>query len=155
MRPMPLRSRASRCRAIRGTYMSNTHSGSCLCGEVRFEIEGEFERFYLCHCEHCRKDTGSAHASNLFSSTATLRWASGKDKVSQFNLPATRHSRAFCCICGSALPMLQVNGELLVVPAGSLNSRISLRPNAHIFASSRASWDAALEEVPAFDKFPS
>jgi hypothetical protein len=23
--------------------MSNTYSGSCLCGEVRFEIEGEFE----------------------------------------------------------------------------------------------------------------
>jgi hypothetical protein len=46
--------------------MSNTYSGSCLCGEIRFEIEGEFERFYLCHCEYCRKDTGSAHAANLF-----------------------------------------------------------------------------------------
>jgi len=52
--------------------MSNTYAGSCLCGEVRFEIEGEFERFYLCHCEFCRKDTGSAHAANLFSSTAAL-----------------------------------------------------------------------------------
>ena len=46
--------------------MSNTYSGSCLCGEIRFEIEGEFELFYLCHCEYCRKDTGSAHAANLF-----------------------------------------------------------------------------------------
>lgn len=24
--------------------MSNRHSGSCLCGQVRFEIDGEFER---------------------------------------------------------------------------------------------------------------
>jgi hypothetical protein len=40
--------------------MINKHQGSCLCGEVRFEIEGEFERFFLCHCEYCRKDTGSA-----------------------------------------------------------------------------------------------
>ena len=38
--------------------MSNKHSGSCLCGAVRFEVAGDFERFYLCHCEHCRKDTG-------------------------------------------------------------------------------------------------
>jgi hypothetical protein len=135
--------------------MSNRLSGSCLCGEVRFEIEGEFESFYLCHCEHCRKGTGSAHAANLFSSTAALMWVSGEDKVSRFTLPATRHSRAFCRTCGAALPMMQMNGELLVVPAGSLNSEVSIRPNAHIFASSKAGWDEALEEVPRFDKFPS
>jgi hypothetical protein len=135
--------------------MSTQHSGSCLCGEVRFLIEGEFERFYLCHCEHCRKGTGSAHAANLFSSTATLKWISGQDNVSHFNLPATRHSRSFCRTCGSALPMMQMNGELLVVPAGSLNSQVAIRPDAHIFVSSRAHWDDALDEFPAFERFPS
>jgi hypothetical protein len=134
--------------------MSNNHQGSCLCGAARFELEGEFERFYLCHCEYCRKDTGSAHAANLFSSTATLRWVSGKDQIRQFNLPETRHSKCFCGTCGSALPMLQMNGQLLVVPAGSLNSAILIRPNAHIFVSSRASWDDALETIPAIPGFP-
>ncbi len=135
--------------------MRKTHSGSCLCGAVRFEIEGEFEHFYLCHCEHCRKDTGSAHAANLFSSTAALKWLSGESKVVQFNLPATRHSKGFCGTCGSALPILQMNGALLVVPAGSLDSEVLIRPNAHIFASSRASWDDALEKIPTVDGFPS
>jgi hypothetical protein len=134
--------------------MSNNHQGSCLCGAVRFAIEGEFERFYLCHCEYCRKDTGSAHAANLFSSTATLRWVSGEDQVRQFNLSGTRHSKCFCGTCGSALPMLQMNGQLLVVPAGSLNSAILIRPNAHIFVSSRASWDDTLETIPAIPGFP-
>jgi hypothetical protein len=135
--------------------MTNRYAGSCLCGEVRFEIEGEFECFYLCHCEYCRKDTGSAHAANLFSSTAALKWVSGESKVSQFNLPATRHSKCFCCTCGSALPMMQMSGQLLVVPAGSLNSQVRIRPNAHIFVSSKAAWDDALEKVPAVDGFPS
>lgn len=135
--------------------MSNRYAGSCLCGEVRFEIEGEFERFYLCHCEYCRKDTGSAHAANLFSSTAALKWISGEDQARQFNLPATRHSKCFCSTCGSALPMMQMNGQWLVVPAGSLNSDVLIRPNAHIFAASRASWDEALEKVPTVDRFPS
>jgi hypothetical protein len=135
--------------------MSNQYSGSCLCGEVRFEIEGEFERFYLCHCEYCRKDTGSAHAANLISSAAALKWLAGADKVRQFNLPATRHSKCFCSICGSALPMMQMNGELLVVPAGSLNCEVLIRPNAHIFVSSRANWDDSLEQVPTVDRFPS
>jgi hypothetical protein len=134
--------------------MSNKYSGSCLCGAVRFEIEGEFERFYLCHCEYCRKDTGSAHAANLFSSTATLKWRSGADKVRQFNLPATRHTRSFCDTCGSALPLAQMNGELLVVPAGSLNCEVLIRPDAHIFVSSKAGWDDSLEKVPMIDRFP-
>lgn len=53
------------------------YKGSCLCDEITFVIEGEFEQFFFCHCERCRKDTGSAHAANLFSSTAKLSWLSG------------------------------------------------------------------------------
>src|SRR5579862_10034105 len=135
--------------------MSNRHAGSCLCGEVRFEIKGEFERFYLCHCEYCRKDTGSAHAANLFSSIADLKWIAGADRVRRFNLPATRHSKCFCAICGSALPMMQMEGRLLVVPAGSLNDEVLIRPHAHVFVSSRAGWDDSLEKVPSVDALPS
>lgn len=135
--------------------MSNRHTGSCLCGDVRFEIDGAFERFYLCHCEYCRKDTGSAHAANLFSASASLKWISGEDKVSRFNLPATRHSRSFCSTCGSALPNVQMDGKLLVVPAGSLNDKVQIKPDAHIFVSSRAGWDENLEKIPTFGGLPS
>ena len=134
--------------------MGDRYAGSCLCGKVQFEIHGRFERFYLCHCGYCRKDTGSAHAANLFSASAALHWISGEEEVRQFNLPATRHSRSFCGSCGSALPTLQMNGRLLVVPAGSLNTDIPLEPDAHIFVSSRAGWDDALEKLPTFDGFP-
>jgi hypothetical protein len=51
--------------------------------------------------------------------------------------------------------MMQMDGQLLVVPAGSLNSEIPFRPNAHIFVSSKAGWDDALEKVPRVDTFPS
>jgi len=81
------------------------YKGSCLCGEVTFEIEGEFENFFLCHCERCRKDTGSAHAANLFSSTAKLRWLSGEDKAKIFNYRSEGHIKSFCSNCGSALPV--------------------------------------------------
>lgn len=132
--------------------MTSRHAGSCLCGAVRFSIEGEFERFYLCHCSHCRKDTGSAHAANLFSATARLQWLSGGDKVTTYALPATRHTRCFCPICGSALP--HAAGEFLAVPAGSLDTDVRRRPDAHIFVTSRASWDKALEDIPAHETFP-
>jgi hypothetical protein len=135
--------------------MDDTHCGSCLCGEVRFEIKGDFERFFLCHCEYCRKDTGSAHAANLFSSTASLKWLAGNDRVTKFNLPSTRHVRCFCAICGSALPCQQADSGLLVIPAGSLDSEVRIKPDAHIFVSSKAGWDEDLENVPKLARFPS
>ena len=134
--------------------MSSTHLGSCLCGEVRFEISGDFERFFLCHCGRCRKDTGSAHAANLFSSTATINWLSGEDKVRTYRVASTRHEKSFCSQCGAALPRVQMDGTLLVVPAGSLDSAIEMRPDAHIFVGSRAGWDRQLEDVPRFDELP-
>jgi hypothetical protein len=137
-----------------GDQVGDKHFGSCLCGAVRFEVEGDFEQFYLCHCEYCRKDTGSAHAANLFSSTATVKWLSGESQVTLFNLPSTRHAKCFCSICGSALPRARLQEEPLVVPAGSLDSDVPVRPSAHIFAASKASWDEALEKVPMLERLP-
>jgi hypothetical protein len=134
--------------------MSSSHRGSCLCGAVRFEIDGDFERFYLCHCTYCQKDTGSAHAANLFSSSAKLRWVDGEDQVTRFALPGTRHGKSFCARCGSALPSSQADGALLVVPAGSLDTPVPLTPHAHLFGSSRASWDHELAAVPTEARFP-
>lgn len=132
--------------------MNEHHAGSCLCGAVRYEVEGVFEHFFLCHCSHCRKDTGSAHAANLFAAGATLRWLAGQDKVSTFRLPGTRHARSFCAICGSALPLAAPG--MLVVPAGSLDDAPGMRPQAHLFTASRADWDDALETLPGFERFP-
>ncbi|MDR3376862.1 MAG: GFA family protein, partial [Ancalomicrobiaceae bacterium] len=126
--------------------MTRQTLGSCQCGTVRFQISGEFESFFLCHCARCRKDTGSAHAANLFSSTAEITWLSGRDSIKTYRIPTTRHERSFCVECGSALPGVQLNGALLVVPAGSLDSAIDIRPNAHICLGSRAEWDFQLED---------
>jgi hypothetical protein len=131
-----------------------THTGTCLCGTVRFEVQGDFERFYLCHCRHCRKDTGSAHAANLFSTTARLRWLGGEDHIARFQLPGTRHSKSWCTTCGSALPELQLDGTLLKVPAGSLDTEVPNTPDAHLFTASRAGWDHALERIPMIEGLP-
>src|SRR5207248_10466608 len=34
--------------------------GSCLCGALRYEIEGDFEGVWMCHCSNCRKASGGA-----------------------------------------------------------------------------------------------
>ncbi|MFD0986793.1 GFA family protein [Methyloligella solikamskensis] len=135
--------------------MSLTAAGSCLCGAVRFQISGAFESFFLCHCKRCRKDTGSAYAANLFSSTATVNWISGRDCIQTYRVPETRHEKSFCIKCGSALPNVQSNGDLLVAPAGSIDSAIDIRPSAHICFASRAEWDGRVDDIPKVDGLPS
>ncbi|HEV7286358.1 MAG TPA: GFA family protein, partial [Kaistia sp.] len=76
--------------------MPGPHRGSCLCGRATYEIHGDFQSFFLCHCSRCRKDSGSAHGANLFSTEARLEWLSGQDRVKTFRLPETRHQRSFC-----------------------------------------------------------
>ena len=132
--------------------MTRSTKGSCLCGATTFEIAGDFEAFYLCHCGRCQKDTGSAHAANLFSSSATIEWLSGRDSVRTYRVPETRHQKSFCSECGSALPRVQPDGSL-VVPAGSLDDAITIRPSAHIFVANRAQWDEKLEDVPLRNAF--
>lgn len=134
--------------------MSNIHSGSCLCGRVKYEVVGSFESFFLCHCKFCQKDTGSAHAANLFSSTSKINWLSGEDFVKTFKLPNTRHTKSFCSHCGSAAPSIQNDGKLIVVPAGSLDVSVEIRPNAHLFTASRANWDEELESIPWYKELP-
>ena len=46
-----------------------------------------------------------------------------------------------------------MNGKLLVVPAGSLDSDVFIKPQGHIYYASKANWDLNLESVPKFDEF--
>ena len=128
--------------------------GSCLCRGIKFKVVGDFESFYLCHCRYCRKDTGSAHAANLFSVTAKLEWIKREHDISTFQPPKSHHMKAFCSRCGCALPHWQMEGTLLVVPAGCLDTELDKRPDAHIFTSNKANWDESLGELAEFTRLP-
>ncbi|GAA4362682.1 GFA family protein [Kangiella marina] len=132
--------------------MSN--KGSCLCGEVKFEVEGNFEKLFFCHCTRCQKNTGSAHCANLFSGSASINWISGKEQVKTYHLPETRHAKSFCVNCGSAMPTEVAGGKMIVVPAGCLDDDVTIQANGHIFMDDKASWESLLEETPKFSKLP-
>ncbi|MDA8792750.1 GFA family protein [Bacteriovoracaceae bacterium] len=127
--------------------------GSCLCGSVKFEIVGEFESFFLCHCSRCRQISGSAHGANLFSKVAKLTILQGKENIKDFYVKESRFSTTFCSECGSKIPK-DHGGKILQVPAGAIQTDINIKPNAHIFCGSKANWDENLENIPGFDQFP-
>lgn len=134
--------------------MTNKHKGSCLCGEVKYELSGDFQSFFLCHCTRCQKDTGSAHAANLFATANTLTWLQGENDVKTYHHLNSMHAKSFCQKCGSALPTVDENINSVVVPAGSLDSPILIEPTAKIFVSRRANWSKHLDNIPNYDESP-
>ena len=119
----------------------NDVKGSCLCGSIKFELYGDVNGFYLCHCMRCRRSTGSAHASNIFTQPENIKWLSGEDLIQRFELPgAERFMKQFCLKCGSSVPYVNRLGTKLVIPAGSLMEQFEVPPGQNNFWESRAKW---------------
>jgi hypothetical protein len=126
--------------------------GSCLCGAVKYEVAGDPKRFYHCHCSRCRKATGTGHASNLFLQPGMLKWLSGEDQIRAFKVPqAQRFTNSFCITCGSRLPRQAT--DTVIIPCGSLDDEIPIKPQARIFSGSRATWSCSGDELPAYPEY--
>jgi len=114
--------------------------GECLCGGVKFRIEGNIPNLYQCHCSLCRKVTGSSANAATFVKQENFRWLSGQDKISSFQKP-TGYRSDFCSVCGSPVPNQLRGMELLWVPAGLLEESFKAAVNVHLHMNSAASWE--------------
>lgn len=129
--------------------------GSCLCGEVAYEIDPPIKIFQYCHCSRCRKFTGSAHASNLFVPPAQFRWLKGEELVGRFEEPKAKYfATCFCKNCGSSLPWEVKGGKNVVIPAGTLDDDPGLKPQQSIFWDHRAAWYEETCDLNKYAEFP-
>lgn len=135
--------------------MTEKAKGSCLCGKARYQISGNMGIFQYCHCSRCRKVTGSAHASNLFGAPDDFQWLAGEDEVGRYDSEDTKYfANCFCKNCGSTLPWMSKSGQVVVVPAGTLDEDPGIRPHQNIFCASSASWYLGAESPPRHDELP-
>lgn len=127
-----------------------------MCGGVQYEIRGEAERFYHCHCKRCRKLTGSANASNLLVMPQTcLTWTAGEESLKIYKVPdAERFYNCFCSECGSPMPRVVPQLDGVLIPAGSLDEEPPINPSARIFWDSRAEWTCPDESLPVYPEYP-
>lgn len=129
--------------------------GSCLCGEVAYEIEGPFKIFQYCHCSRCRKFTGSAHASNLFVPPERFKWTKGVSFIERYEVPEAKYfATSFCKQCGSSLPWAVQGGQNIVVTAGTLDEDPGIKPKWNMFWKFKAPWLKDTCDLKKFDEFP-
>lgn len=129
--------------------------GSCLCGEVTYEITGNLGIFQYCHCSRCRKFTGSAFAANLLVAPSQFRWLTGEQKLGRFEPGETKHfATSFCTNCGSSLPWAAKSGQAVIIPAGTLDDHPGLEPLQNIFYESKARWYQEAGELVKYAELP-
>ncbi len=134
--------------------LTEIFKGSCLCGQISYKIIGVPERFYHCHCQRCRKATGTGHASNIMVKVEKINWLAGKKLLNRFNVPqAERFYSLFCSACGSPMPRDVPELGLVAIPAGSLDVEPSLKPNARIFWDSRSEWSCSGEDIVCYSEY--
>ena len=126
--------------------------GSCLCGQVTYQVPDSFEYSFYCHCSNCRRATGAAAKPFAAIKSDRLTFTSGGDRIMRYG-DGVNHD-AHCGKCGSLLYSLVRDGAYLHVTLGTLIDPPSIRPTAHIFVGSKASWDVICDGLPQFDEFP-
>ncbi len=115
--------------------MTDVHTGGCLCGAVRYRVDGPLRDVIVCHCRVCRRTHGGPAAFTAcpreqlqLIGAADLRWHEHDGA-----------RRGFCGSCGGRL--FWDRGLLTIsIAAGTLDEPTGLRVVRHIFTGSAGDW---------------
>ena len=112
-------------------------SGGCLCGAVRFEVDGPLRDVVVCHCSLCRRNGSNAGAYTSIARDGLKLLADGGLAV---YVDVNGRERSFCRSCGSTLFWAEPGTDEISIAAGALDGN-GLRTVAHIFVASAADWE--------------
>jgi hypothetical protein len=126
--------------------MSATITGHCLCGEVRFAVEGEVHARNHCHCEGCRRATSSPFTTWFTVERGALRWTGVVPQSFASSPGVLRH---FCARCGSPMGYETADrpGQFDLY-AASLDDHSGFEPQFHSFWDERVTWVALADDLP-------
>jgi hypothetical protein len=126
-------------------------SGACLCGTLRYEVDGPVQSGMHCHCSMCRKHHGAPFATFVLAPPSSLRWQAGESAVCEYPSSASR-VRRFCGVCGAVAPAA-LAGRLLL-PAGNLLGELAEVAALHMFVASKAPWHVVADGLPEYEGAP-
>ncbi len=126
-------------------------TGGCLCGDLRYEGNGEPRWVVHCHCRWCQRASGSAFLTYVGFAIDDLVWSKGKLSIYESS-PGVE--RGFCPRCGSTLTFARPSRDEISVFAGTLDDPDSITPTAHAFFDHHFSWLDINDEAPRHARHP-
>jgi len=120
-------------------------SGACLCGAVRFEVEGELPPPDICHCRQCRAWSGHCFASTdvprdriVVHGAENLRWYRSSETV----------RRGFCSVCGASLFWDPPGRDWTAIAMGAFDRPTGTRADKHIFTADKGDYYEIADGLP-------
>ena len=129
--------------------MSDKHTGSCLCGAVRFAASGPLRGVVYCHCSQCRKQSGHYYAATSVDDDRLE--IEGGENVTWF-AASDFAKRGFCATCGSVLFWKHNEQDEISVMAGAFDKPSGLRGEVHIFVADKGDYYGIDDGLPQFDR---
>jgi len=121
-------------------------SGRCLCGAIRFTAAGAPKWVAHCHCESCRRQTGSAFTT--YSGYASEQVSSAGATPTRFH-SSPGVTRSFCPHCGTPLAFEGARwpGEIHLFVA-TFDTPEALTPKAHVNTIEQLAWIHLADGLP-------
>ena len=130
------------------------YTGSCLCGGIRYEIQGEIGEVLYCHCKRCRKANGTAFATNAPIQKADFKIVQGEQLLKKYQSSETTQ-RCFCGECASPIISIKTDTpDTYRLRIGTLDTPLEHKPTKHIFTAYKAEWDTICDGLPQYDERP-
>ena len=104
--------------------------GSCLCGGVRYQIEGALRGVVNCFCRQCQKTSGH-HVAATRVDEKSLHII--RDDTLSWYESSPGYQRGFCHRCGGNLFWNRLSDDQISVTAGTLDKPTGLKTVASIF----------------------
>lgn len=137
----------------------DTQSGGCLCGAVRYTVQGQPVRSGACHCTYCQKRTGSAFGiSHYFPADAVQFNDAPRSRYSHHSDESGRElAQEFCPRCGSVVSWVaEALPGARAVAGGSLDNPDAFAVRRHVWLRSAHAWvvpPADAEQYPQGSPF--
>lgn len=122
-------------------------TGGCLCGAVRYTIDGPVRNIVACHCGQCRRTTGHFMCA---ASVKRRYFTMDEDRGLKWYRASESAGRGFCGECGSTLFWLSDAGEHISIAAGTLDDDTGIRIQGHIFTATKGGYYDLEPGLPAW-----
>ncbi len=121
------------------------HTGSCLCGAVKFTVQGELKAPLACHCTQCRKTSGHYWAAtNVPRGALTIE---GEFNVAWFR-SSEKIQRGFCSTCGASLFWDPIEEDRISVAMGAFEAPTGTKISEHIFVDDKGDYYEIKDGLP-------
>jgi hypothetical protein len=123
--------------------MTETRTGGCLCGAIRYTTAWPPIATATCQCSNCQKQAGSALSIISLVRSDTLEVTGELTVYEDKGDSGGTVFRKFCGKCGSPIisdiPAMEAQG-IRIIKAGTLDDRSGLNPQAHYYCDSGQDW---------------